>query len=400
MDQRFERVHGKTFSRSAPSKLMADCDELMALERGRIDVIEQVKASFCRCDGRAISWQQHGYASLSSDALSNGSSSSDIERCNALQLSVRQFKQQYEATGKPLIITGLSDSWAAQSEWNFATLLERFPQAQLKVSHDDEGYALKVKLQSLMQYWKHQADDSPLYAFDNGWDQDGELRALLHEYQTPQYFRDDFFDLLDEFHIERPPYRWLLMGPARSGTKLHFDPLECSAWLTVLQGSKRWVLFEPHIEASRIESDDDDDEAVTYFLSRLPAIRAELSNAGEKVYEFLQRAGETLFVPRGWWHAVLNIDDTIAITHKYAPVDTEQLLAYPVSERQAVVRAALDSLEHRYPGAMSKMIRGTQTKKDSRGAKTNKDAEGLVAGECSARLSRKRRHSTSATQSQ
>ena len=256
-----------------------------------------------------------------------------IDRVHCTEVSPDEFILRYEKPCKPVIIKGIpaAEGWSANKEWNsFKRLKKKLGRRMFKVGEDDDGYKVKVKFKYFLKYLEKNKDDSPLYVFDGNYDDDPVSKCLLQQYAVPSYFPDDLFRLVGEKH--RPPYRWFLCGPARSGTCVHIDPLGTSAWNTVIKGYKRWVLFPPTTlrkvaKALDVQDDDEDDEAVHYFLDFLPRLRAALEKQTDPmaesgcrstdIIEFTQGPGETVFVPGGWWHSVLNVTDTVAVTQNF-----------------------------------------------------------------------------------
>lgn len=77
-----------------------------------------------------------------------------------------------------------------------------------------------------------------------------------------------------------PPHRWFLIGPKRSGSEIHQDPLGTSAWNTSLMGHKRWLLIEPgegitkrFVRGRHLTKFEEDDEAIHYFDFILPRLK-------------------------------------------------------------------------------------------------------------------------------
>ena len=67
--------------------------------------------------------------------------------------------------------------------------------------------------------------------------------------------------------------------------------------------------------------DHEDDEAIHYFDFILPRLKKAEGPEGTNRIQFIegiQNPGETIFVPGNWWHGVLNLDDTIAVTQNFA----------------------------------------------------------------------------------
>ena len=218
-------------------------------------------------------------------------------------------------------------------------------------------------------------------------DTDNDVGALKNAYSVPkQLFPDDYMSLLtttvttsdhdtnihhdDDNNIDsrqetnvRPPYCWLLIGAPRSGTALHVDPNATSAWNTLVTGRKRWFLFPPEFSLSETSDDDDDggskdayhavtksststtvvsDSAIHWLYQQYHnSMSSEQSVSSfhkqhspdapqqlQRCYDFVQFPGETVYVPQGWRHAVINLEFSVAVTHNFVgPHNVDAALA-------------------------------------------------------------------------
>ncbi|KAF9897681.1 jumonji domain-containing protein 6, partial [Lobosporangium transversale] len=151
----------------------------------------------------------------------------------------------------------------------------------------------------------------------------------------------------------RPPYRWFVMGGPRSGTGIHIDPLGTSAWNTLTTGHKRWCLFPPGIPKAIYDPPMKpfDREAVSWFHHVYPRFAANDFELGKKygMIQVIQRPGETMFVPGGWPHIVMNLDFTIAITQNFcSPANFEGVWLYTRHARPKLARKFRSEIERLY----------------------------------------------------
>jgi len=76
---------------------------------------------------------------------------------------------------------------------------------------------------------------------------------LLLDYSTPDFFKEDFYNLNERTREFYPNYRHFIIGGPRTGTNLHVDPKCTGAWNTLLYGHKKWALFPPGTDEAYLQ---------------------------------------------------------------------------------------------------------------------------------------------------
>eukprot|EP00003_Mantamonas_plastica_P013814 TRINITY_DN2400_c0_g1_i4.p1 TRINITY_DN2400_c0_g1~~TRINITY_DN2400_c0_g1_i4.p1 ORF type:complete len:177 (-),score=57.00 TRINITY_DN2400_c0_g1_i4:117-647(-) len=114
-------------------------------------------------------------------------------------------------------------------------------------------------------------------------------------------------------YVKPNALRWIFMGAQGSGSAMHSDTFYSSAWLSVLQGRKRWIMYPP-------SSLSDEAEVDAFYPDKEDDAFADLQARPESGFEGVLHPGEIMFVPPRWNHQVYNIDHTLALTHNYIDV--------------------------------------------------------------------------------
>ena len=144
------------------------------------------------------------------------------------------------------------------------------------------------------------------------------------------------------------------MGPERSGTSIHIDPLGTNAWNGSLKGHKLWLLLPPNTpkpiaRGKEVMKKGQDDEAIMYMKEIFPKLKEKYGDNLNEMW-FIQRPGELVFIPGGWWHTVVNLDDTIAITQNYCnSVNFMNVWRQVRGERKKMAVKFLRKLGENYP---------------------------------------------------
>ncbi|XP_058087003.1 arginine-specific demethylase JMJ22 isoform X2 [Magnolia sinica] len=281
-------------------------------------------------------------------------------------ISVEEFVLGFEELNKPVLLEGCLEKWAAVEKWDWDYLVRVCGDTSFSVG------PVEMKLGEYFQYADLVKEERPLYLFDPKFAE--KVPQLGADYEVPPYFREDLFAVLG---VERPDYRWAIIGPTGSGSSFHVDPNSTSAWNAVIRGSKKWVLFPPDVVPPGVHPSPDGAEVacpvsiIEWFMNFYGATK----KWKRRPVECVCRAGEVVFVPNGWWHLVINLEDSIAITQNYVSrrnlLNVLDFLKRPnASELVSGTRDRVNlydkfrtAVEASYPGIIDEATRKAEEKK-------------------------------------
>ncbi|KAF1912604.1 hypothetical protein BDU57DRAFT_542427 [Ampelomyces quisqualis] len=275
---------------------------------------------------------------------------SNIPPSNAIPRFSNLTPEDYASnwTDKPFILTEPVKQWPVYGTWTPEYLLDRFPDVKFRAE------AVDWPTSTYISYMHAQSDESPLYVFDRLFAEKTHIASSLSTpsaaYSSPAAFGPDLFSLLGP---HRPDSRWLIMGPARSGSTFHKDPNATSAWNAVLTGSKYWLMFPSGHDTPPppgvLVSDDQSEITSPLSIAEYLLTFHPLARNTKGCKEGICHAGEILHVPGGWFHLVLNLADSLALTQNFVPrKKLPDVLAFLRDQRSEVTGFNQDVCERAY----------------------------------------------------
>lgn len=256
-----------------------------------------------------------------------------IERIS--RITVDDFVARYVIRGAPVVVTDGMDDWNGRDRWTPEYFDEHF--GLLEVPVFDSLFSL-VDLLPLGDFLKdsfnrNAPQENPGYVrwysrfknIDLSWS-DRAFELLLKEWDHPYFLPRSSYVLPfcappDTILASESsfPYKGLFLSPAGARTRLHIDPFGTDAVLCQFFGTKALTLYRPSEQRCLrrgnefFDSQHPDLERFPEALAAKPAFTDEL------------RPGEILYIPAGWLHEVISIQDSISTTWNFAHASKREL---------------------------------------------------------------------------
>ena len=224
-----------------------------------------------------------------------------------------RFQHDYLNPGRPVVLTRAAEHMPAKQKWT--------RQAFLKLAGDSALRAQKLPVRSqsedqttLRQYLKEVSEGQHPVPLSWNVPQNNTLWALLErDLSWPAALSATSQQELASFG--------LFIGSQRSGTSMHYHR---AAWNALLFGRKLWVLTPPARSSFRRHQ-----MALTSFHDGwLEEVRSRAAGNGTNISArriCVQQEGDVIFVPAGWGHATLNLNESVGVASFFSDQEASGL---------------------------------------------------------------------------
>lgn len=200
---------------------------------------------------------------------------------------------------RPALFTtkcNIMNQWSCLTEWlnedqtkpDFDRLIQLYGSMIVPVTkcssnssseYNSDENKLTMRFDEFVNLWRNSVTTEEYYCKDWHLQKQFDSTKSLF-YSLPIYFQSDW---LNEKCLEEneDDFRFVYMGGNGTSTPLHMDVLGTYSWSANICGQKQWKFSKPYS------------------------------------IEFIQEAGEIVFVPSEWYHEVRNIGYTISINHNW-----------------------------------------------------------------------------------
>ena len=233
-------------------------------------------------------------------------------------LPLREFDRNYRAAARPVVIRNATrfSSAAYRVRTTIPALVDAVGEALVTLSSAN-AFSYGRRKATVAQYLKEAlgpeaqaawaADDDGAAASLFYWfgEHGQEVRSLVSAYPLPSYASPGALTFASvaasgdsAAAASEPPALSFGVGPDGSGVPFHFHN---DGFSEVLHGAKFWLLY-PH----RPPRFRENATSVSWLRHDYPQLGAH-----ERPHECLIGPGDLLYFPKGWWHAIVNVGETV-----------------------------------------------------------------------------------------